>query len=113
GQWPWDGQKRSPWPHGTQIFQKPCLLVFKHCSGNATQARACTSNTDLLSSKTWHPVWVREGMRAETTSDECRIHLSHFRGWKNMDDSSCQSIPHLHIGHGKCPFRSFCFWRKQ
>ncbi|XP_074792377.1 UNC5C-like protein [Natator depressus] len=34
-------------------------------------------------------------------------------GWKNMDDSSCQSIPHLHIGHGKCPFRSFCFWRKQ
>ncbi|XP_077695699.1 LOW QUALITY PROTEIN: UNC5C-like protein [Eretmochelys imbricata] len=97
-------------PHGTQLFRKPCLLVFKHCSGNATQARACTSNTDLLSSKTWHPVWVREGMRAETMSDECRIQLSHFR---NMDDSSCQSIPHLHIGHGKCPFRSFCFWRKQ
>ncbi|CAM4613465.1 unnamed protein product, partial [Lepidochelys kempii] len=107
GQWPWDG------PMGPRLFRKPCLLVFKHCSGNATQARACTSNTDLLSSKTWHPVWVREGMRAETTSDECRIHLSHFRGWKNMDDSSCQSIPHLHIGHGKCPFRSFCFWRKQ
>lgn len=29
-----------------------------------------------------------------------------------MDDSSCQLVPHLHIWHGKCPFRSFCFRRK-
>ncbi|EMP32353.1 UNC5C-like protein [Chelonia mydas] len=72
---------------GPRLFQKPCLLVFKHCSGNATQARACTSNTDLLSSKTWDPVWVREGMRAETTSDERRIHLSHFRYF------ACQQSP--------------------
>lgn len=33
-------------------------------------------------------------------------------GWENVDDSSCQVIPHLHIWHGKCPFRSFCFRRK-
>ncbi|KAF6116874.1 unc-5 family C-terminal like [Phyllostomus discolor] len=33
-------------------------------------------------------------------------------GWENVDDSSCQLVPHLHIWHGKCPFRSFCFRRK-
>ncbi|XP_044632566.2 UNC5C-like protein [Equus asinus] len=34
------------------------------------------------------------------------------KGWENVDDSSCQLVPHLHIWHGKCPFRSFCFRRK-
>ncbi|XP_037376784.1 UNC5C-like protein [Talpa occidentalis] len=33
-------------------------------------------------------------------------------GWENVDDSSSQLVPHLHIWHGKCPFRSFCFRRK-
>ncbi|XP_077017841.1 UNC5C-like protein [Tamandua tetradactyla] len=33
-------------------------------------------------------------------------------GWENVDDSSCQLVPYLHIWHGKCPFRSFCFRRK-
>ncbi|XP_035292378.1 UNC5C-like protein isoform X1 [Cricetulus griseus] len=32
--------------------------------------------------------------------------------WENVDDSSSQLVPHLHIWHGKCPFRSFCFRRK-
>ncbi|XP_074046257.1 UNC5C-like protein isoform X2 [Macrotis lagotis] len=33
-------------------------------------------------------------------------------GWENVDDSSCQMVPYLHIWHGKCPFRSFCFKKK-
>ncbi|XP_044531237.1 UNC5C-like protein [Gracilinanus agilis] len=33
-------------------------------------------------------------------------------GWENVDDSSCQMVPYLHIWHGKCPFRSFCFRKK-
>ncbi|XP_004674057.1 PREDICTED: UNC5C-like protein [Condylura cristata] len=33
-------------------------------------------------------------------------------GWENVDESSSQLVPHLHIWHGKCPFRSFCFRRK-
>uniref|UniRef100_A0A8D0H4M7 Unc-5 family C-terminal like n=1 Tax=Sphenodon punctatus TaxID=8508 RepID=A0A8D0H4M7_SPHPU len=48
-------------PHGT-AFQKPCLLMFKHCWGNATQARGYTSNTDLLGTKTWHSIQEREGL---------------------------------------------------
>ncbi|XP_014450051.1 UNC5C-like protein isoform X1 [Alligator mississippiensis] len=186
-------------PHGS-VFQKPCQLVFKHCAGSATQARAYTSNTDLLSSKVWCPVQDREELKARTTRDECQIQLLHFSlytcvleapwnsearkwlqlaifcsplaadqthfqiriyflnntpcalqwavtneqpfrgglcgpvqifnftgrtkdmclalkylsdGWENVDDSSCQVVPHLHIWHGRCPFRSFCFRRKQ
>ncbi|CAK6447018.1 unnamed protein product [Pipistrellus nathusii] len=44
--------------------------------------------------------------------DQC-LKLKYIsEGWENVDDSSCQVIPHLHIWHGKCPFRSFCFRRK-
>ncbi|XP_004379486.1 UNC5C-like protein [Trichechus manatus latirostris] len=44
--------------------------------------------------------------------DQC-LKLKYIsEGWENVDDSSCQLIPHLHIWHGKCPFRSFCFRRK-
>ncbi|XP_005995538.2 UNC5C-like protein [Latimeria chalumnae] len=34
-------------------------------------------------------------------------------GWENTDESSSQLVPFLHIWHGKCPFRSFCFKKKQ
>uniref|UniRef100_G3TJA1 UNC5C-like protein n=1 Tax=Loxodonta africana TaxID=9785 RepID=G3TJA1_LOXAF len=45
-------------------------------------------------------------------ADQC-LKLKYIsEGWENVDDSSCQLIPHLHIWHGKCPFRSFCFRRK-
>ncbi|XP_036104932.1 UNC5C-like protein [Molossus molossus] len=44
--------------------------------------------------------------------DQC-LKLKYIsEGWENVDDSSCQLVPHLHIWHGKCPFRSFCFRRK-
>uniref|UniRef100_A0A8C8ZNB5 UNC5C-like protein n=1 Tax=Prolemur simus TaxID=1328070 RepID=A0A8C8ZNB5_PROSS len=44
--------------------------------------------------------------------DQC-LKLQYIsEGWENVDDSSCQLVPHLHIWHGKCPFRSFCFRRK-
>lgn len=40
------------------------------------------------------------------------LHSASSPGWENVDESSCQLVPHLHIWHGKCPFRSFCFRRK-
>ncbi|XP_010629311.1 UNC5C-like protein isoform X1 [Fukomys damarensis] len=44
--------------------------------------------------------------------DQC-LKLKYIsEGWENVDDSSSQLVPHLHIWHGKCPFRSFCFRRK-
>ncbi|XP_075410223.1 UNC5C-like protein [Tenrec ecaudatus] len=44
--------------------------------------------------------------------DQC-LKLKYIsEGWENVDDSSCQLVPHLHIWHGKCPFRSFCFRKK-
>ncbi|XP_041512334.1 UNC5C-like protein [Microtus oregoni] len=45
-------------------------------------------------------------------ADQC-LKLKYIsEGWENVDDSSSQLVPHLHIWHGKCPFRSFCFRRK-
>ncbi|KAL6078891.1 hypothetical protein STEG23_025461 [Scotinomys teguina] len=45
-------------------------------------------------------------------ADQC-LKLKYIsEGWENVDDSSHQLVPHLHIWHGKCPFRSFCFRRK-
>ncbi|XP_004710899.1 UNC5C-like protein [Echinops telfairi] len=120
-------------PHGA-TFLKPCTLTFKHCAQQPSQARTYSSNTSLLDVKAWRALG-RPG--AYTSRDECRIPLSHFRavylpstscqpidetratsginlkcGWENVDDSSCQLVPHLHIWHGKCPFRSFCFRKK-
>ncbi|XP_040839258.1 UNC5C-like protein [Ochotona curzoniae] len=49
---------------------------------------------------------------AGARGDQC-LKLKYIsEGWENVDDSSCQLVPHLHIWHGKCPFRSFCFRRK-
>ncbi|XP_028738315.1 UNC5C-like protein [Peromyscus leucopus] len=45
-------------------------------------------------------------------ADQCLMLKYISEGWENVDDSSRQLVPHLHIWHGKCPFRSFCFRRK-
>ncbi|XP_028925649.1 UNC5C-like protein [Ornithorhynchus anatinus] len=44
--------------------------------------------------------------------DQCLALTYLSDGWENVDSGSCQLVPHLHIWHGKCPFRSFCFRKK-
>uniref|UniRef100_UPI00398E6669 UNC5C-like protein n=1 Tax=Pristiophorus japonicus TaxID=55135 RepID=UPI00398E6669 len=66
-------------PHGT-VFQKPCILVFKHCTRNTAQTKVYTSDTDLLSTKSWSAINTRDKKQIKTqvTRDECQVHVSHF-----------------------------------
>lgn len=62
-------------PHGAS-FLKPCTLTFKHCAQMPSHTRTYSSNTNLLDAKEWKPLG-KSGVNSSL--DECRIQLSHFR----------------------------------
>ncbi|XP_039620745.1 UNC5C-like protein isoform X1 [Polypterus senegalus] len=77
----------------------PCALQWAHCNEEPFRGSLCG------------PVQLFEF--ANTSKDMFLVlkYLSEA-GWENIDENASQYVPFLHIWHGKCPFRSFCFRRK-
>ncbi|XP_041091866.1 UNC5C-like protein [Polyodon spathula] len=77
----------------------PCALQWASCNEKPFLGRLCG------------PVQIFDFTSA--SSDMLLVLKYLSEGWDNVDESVSQSVPFLHIWHGRCPFRSFCFKRKQ
>lgn len=77
----------------------PCALQWARCNEQPFLGQLCG------------PVQIFDFTSA--SSDMLLVLKYLSEGWENVDESASQSVPFLHIWHGRCPFRSFCFKRKQ
>lgn len=60
-------------------LEKPCTLIFRHCSFDPRQIRVMRSKTDFIEQKSWEPICDRnDESRCYLTSDECQLTIDMF-----------------------------------
>ena len=65
-------------PHNLKL-EKPCVLIFRHCSFDPRQIRVMRSETELIEQKQWEALCERtDESLCYLTADECQLTIDTF-----------------------------------